>query len=673
MVLNLFHAEPLEAESAALDLVFARWAGHRRTNWRGLFEGYHRLRVLTYSAGVGMILELTDRFKDVEIVFGSERVLSRRFAAMVNLTGFAQYYDLKEALVDNRCLSEALAEHLGNAHAALLPRVADGSLRFRLLRGAPSHEKLYLLEAPCGATRVIAGSANLSTAAFTGDQRETVLVFDDDGEAFAHYAASYERDWAQAAPVEAAQIERARHSGLRLEDAPLVRHVLDRGIVVQEDAAAPREARSGAWSREALTQAEREGRRLAAVELPRDRRGRTLFNADTLKRMLAQVRNQPLQPEAGDRPPRVALDLDVPDMHLEGRNLLTPSNPERAAADANLLVDYYAGFEEHFRGDVLGAIHAYWALMVWLYASPFVSFLRRAAVLNNRIVYLYPHAAVVYGKSGAGKSQFIKTVQLSMYGLFRPVAAAEFTRTMFRGLRTQAGVFPIVVDDIQQRRFTDHAVEVIKDDFYCEAPAPVVILSANQDLKSIDTEIAKRCVVCHLDVSVPPKAAFADNRVRRVQENLGTDLYRSYVLRMLPRVRALRAALNDPASTGTEVDLLHIASRELVDCFSDHLGAAPPWARRLDIGDYVDVSQHKIQQKILDLLRANPGMFDVRRRRNQVILSAGTPQEARSLQRDLHDTIVRQLAADKVVLDLAELENFLGVRIKAGWKSRLWR
>ena len=59
----------------------------------------------------------------------------------------------------------------------MLPRVADGTVRFRLLRKMPSHEKLYFL-AGREKFRVITGSANLSLVALTGRQREVYIVFD---------------------------------------------------------------------------------------------------------------------------------------------------------------------------------------------------------------------------------------------------------------------------------------------------------------------------------------------------------------------------------------------------------------------------------------------------------------------------------------------------------------
>src|SRR5207244_10782006 len=83
---------------------------------------------------------------------------------------------------------------------ALLTRVVAGSLRFRLLRGRPSHEKLYLLSGPAG-WRVVTGSANLSLAAFEGRQQEIYVTFDGEP-AWALFDGHYQRDWRDSVAIE---------------------------------------------------------------------------------------------------------------------------------------------------------------------------------------------------------------------------------------------------------------------------------------------------------------------------------------------------------------------------------------------------------------------------------------------------------------------------------------
>ncbi|MGC1398291.1 phospholipase D family protein [Candidatus Binatus sp.] len=96
---------------------------------------------------------------------------------------------------------ERLGAELGKSGMALLPRIADQTLRFRLLRKMPSHEKLYLL-ANARNYRVITGSANLSLAALSGRHKEVYVVFDGE-EAYRAFDEYYTRDAGEADAVSA--------------------------------------------------------------------------------------------------------------------------------------------------------------------------------------------------------------------------------------------------------------------------------------------------------------------------------------------------------------------------------------------------------------------------------------------------------------------------------------
>jgi len=102
-----------------------------------------------------------------------------------------------------KALTEALGRLLGRSGTVLLDRVVAGTLRFRLLRGRPSHEKLLLLSGP-GGHRVLTGSANLSLAAFEGRQHEVHIAFDGEP-AWTVFDAYYQRDWKDSVPVLAQQ------------------------------------------------------------------------------------------------------------------------------------------------------------------------------------------------------------------------------------------------------------------------------------------------------------------------------------------------------------------------------------------------------------------------------------------------------------------------------------
>ena len=79
--------------------------GIREAAWRDLFEGFRSLKAITFSASVPAILEVVELFDDIEITFGSERVLSRELAALEQATTAAGYR-FTDALADQKVLIE---------------------------------------------------------------------------------------------------------------------------------------------------------------------------------------------------------------------------------------------------------------------------------------------------------------------------------------------------------------------------------------------------------------------------------------------------------------------------------------------------------------------------------------------------------------------------------------
>ena len=145
MELATLFREKAQSERRVLTIFRAAMIAREEASWRELFEGFHTLKAITYSSGLDLILELTEIFKDVEVTFGSERILSREHAALEQASHIARGYTFVDAIADQKAFLEKLGSELGKSGRALLPRVANQTLRFRLLRKMPSHEKLYLL------------------------------------------------------------------------------------------------------------------------------------------------------------------------------------------------------------------------------------------------------------------------------------------------------------------------------------------------------------------------------------------------------------------------------------------------------------------------------------------------------------------------------------------------
>jgi hypothetical protein len=152
MPVDLF-ADPEPSPAARPLTVFhAQLLGREQTSWEELFDGFTTLKAITFSSSLAFLVRLVPRFEDAEIVFGAESILSKEHLALAQASQLVQGYGFRDALADQKALVDALMQLLGQAGRALLERVAAGTLRFRLLRHKPSHEKLYLLAGPKGHT-----------------------------------------------------------------------------------------------------------------------------------------------------------------------------------------------------------------------------------------------------------------------------------------------------------------------------------------------------------------------------------------------------------------------------------------------------------------------------------------------------------------------------------------
>ena len=91
----------------ALEVFEAQLLGRRRTDWRTLFQGYRRLKAITYSSSIPALLAVADLFEEMEILFGSERVLGRELGALEDATAVAGYRFV-DAVADQKAAIERL-------------------------------------------------------------------------------------------------------------------------------------------------------------------------------------------------------------------------------------------------------------------------------------------------------------------------------------------------------------------------------------------------------------------------------------------------------------------------------------------------------------------------------------------------------------------------------------
>ncbi|TCZ51109.1 phospholipase D family protein [Roseicella aquatilis] len=657
----------------------ARLLRQRRADWRDLFQGYRHLRAITFSSSIPALLAVADLFEEMDVLFGSERVLGRELAALEEASALVGYRFIDAVADQKASIEQLLRPALARGGAPLLRRVQAGSLRFGVLREAPSHEKLYLLRGE-GRCRVVLGSANLSLSALTGRLRETFVVFDDP-EAYAAFAAYAARDAERADPVrpEMLVVPAGAAGGgsdlavaavpLPLEATPAVQS-LAAGLVVVEQ---PQRLVVAAPSAEALRAAGRLGAELRAMRLDRDRRGATVITARGFLQAWRTLASRPVVQES-DRVHRAAFDLDRGLVSLDEapwHAIGTAVDAGERRRDAGLLDAYLRSFAD-FYGDTAGIQRGYWALMAWLYAAPFAPLLRTALTRHDGETFRYPVCALVYGQSHGGKSHLSRVLVRSMFGIHKELPGRDFTTARALGLRERMGAVPLVVDDLNNRKMSEHLPDLVKADReFSDCYAPLLI-STNRDVQAVAPELRKRLVVVQV-AGAKPKALSTLPAQRAL--GVGTALYRDYLNRLAPRVPELLAAI--AADPGAPPDLMALSTACLRESLAAALGAAPDWAAALSSDDIDTLKDRPFLDALAELTERAPGQVTVDRRTGVMTLRfGGDTAAALRFEKLVPAQVLRGRIADALTLDLVALERECGYAAPAparSWLGRLRR
>jgi hypothetical protein len=637
--------------------------GARETAWQDLFEGFRSLKVITFSASVPAILDVARLFEDVEITFGSERVLSRELAALEQATTAAGYR-FTDALADQKAFIERFVRPaLSRRGTRLLERVQDGTLRFRLLREAPSHAKLYLL-AGDSRFRAVAGSANLSFAAFSGRQRETFFVADGEAD-YLRFLDYYAENEARSDPIDADLLVVASSDGkptrldvpadaVAIQDVPCFRFLKAQGAIVET----LRPPGATDLSAAALREAGALGAELQQMALDRNRSGATVISAGGLARAYRAHAARPITDKT-DRVPEARIDLDTGLVVLDSRpwhRIGAPVPWPEVEQDAAMLAPYFEGFGR-FYGDAEGLQRSYWALACWLYAAPFAPALRTAALRHDGSPLAYPVHAVLYGRSDGGKTMFSRVISRSMFGLEQMVRGKDFTTQRALGLRERLGAIPLIVDDVNRDRFSQYVPDLVKFDHESgEGYAPILI-STNRDVTAVTPDLRKRMVVCHIDGARPRGVPEAP--ARAALSGVGTALYRTYLDRLVPRLAGLMEALARDAHHPP--DLLLVSSEALSGLLAEALGAAPAWARPIAQEEIERLKDKPLLDLLDEIIEQNSERVRINRTSGDLVVDfGGDHNQAARFEKLVPAQALKGRFADAVKLDLDALERDFG-------------
>lgn len=633
-------------DSNHLDVVKLKYESCESLTWQKLFSGFDDLYAITYSSGIGFVCKLLDRFEQTEIIFGCEDVMD---------------YSM-QSIMAYQC---KLIERMRNGtYKKLSDRVENGTLHLYVARDVLSHEKIYLLSAKDGRKRVVMGSANMSASAFDGRQRENICYMDGD-EAFDWYMECYQTLKEKSTDEIGKSSILCADDGEHLDELPIAKTVrVKKAVVIQPVSEEQKEEVRFALDVKGLAVKFK-----PCVPKP-DKKGKIMLSPDKVriirKRM---VESKTLEKEQRSEYPQLDVELDEGCVTLNDQRLdLMPSKAE-VEKDVELFLRYMDGYEK-FHGDHAGMQLRYYEFANWFFCSPFMACMRDMAVRYNQNTLPYPVFGLVYGQSKAGKTSFLETLLKMMIGQKTKISAPDFTRSSIDSLKQTVHGAPIIVDDLTNDRFKQHAIETIKNDDFGIAEHlvnyPAVVISANEDVKAVASEVIRRTVICRVQAGLTNTEVMSSNIVRTVQREIGTAFYREYLRRMLDLVPELLEQMKDDEQDSAP-DILKTSSQVLMEIFEEYgPEKLPEYIRTLSLEDYFSekVTGGYAIKIIRDAWKTSRDSFEIYPRANELCYNAGVNYEADRILKELPETLEVRKSRDCLVMNLEEAQKFFGITFK---------
>lgn len=637
-----------------LDVVKMEFSGAETVSWQDLFSGFDTLHAITYSSGIGFVYRLLDLFEQAEIIFGCDEVIS---------------YSLQEVMAYQCKMVERIRETAGKMKVDLVSRIDQGTLRFYVAHSVLSHEKIYLLSAADGRKRVIMGSANMSFSAFGGHQRENICYLDGE-EAYQWYWGCYCQLREESTDQIAKDSLLCADDGENLEQLPIARTIrTQKALVLQPVEEAKGEVRF------ALDVKNLADKLAPSVPKP-DKKGKILLSPEKIKSIRRQVvATKTKEKELQSEYPQLEVFPDEAIVRLNGTDLDLNPPKEDVTRDAQLFLNYMAGYEK-FHGDVADMQRRYFEFANWFFCSPFMACMRDMAVRYNQNLLPYPVFGLVYGQSKAGKTSFLETLLKMMIGQKPKLSAPDFTRSSIENLKRTVKGAPIIVDDLTQTRFNQHAIETIKNDAFgvCDhlLQYPAVVISANEDVKAVAPEVTRRTVICRVQAGLTNTEVMRSSVVRTVQREIGTAFYREYLRKMLEVVSDLLEEMKDDASESAP-DILAASSQVLLGIFSACIeNDLPSYMRPLTLEDYFSekVTGRYARETIRNAWQISRSSFEISERAKELRYNAGAPWEADRILKELPETLEPHKSREWLIMNLEEARKFFDISFKKSWLDR---
>ena len=656
-IFDLAKEEKIDIKENVLQVIQAKMVCNKGVTWQELFEGFDEMYVITFSTGIEFTLQLLDKFKYSEIIYGCEAVLPPGISAVM--------------AVETKMISKIVKN---SSAVKLSQKIDEGKLKLLISRDTRSHEKVYCLRADDGRKRVITGSANMSASAFCGIQRENIVYFDDET-AFDYFYSKFKLFSEECSDeITKETVEVAKNlDNCNLENAedfPIIQNLQKKGAIYLESS-------DSVVDEELKIIAEIKGHEEDLRKImPKPRsKGEKLFISDEDLMIVKKKQKESIEniKRIKSNNPKLHINYVKKTLSFNGHIMdLFPGN-EEVRRDALCIKEFIDGIGTFGEGSDR-AQRNYYLFLNWCLCSPFMAYMRMVASKNEYETIRFPVIGMIYGDSNGGKSTFFKLLDKLMCGRIIPANKNEdFSYSRINALKTVCEGLPIYIDDLAKTQFQNNHEKIIKDDEWGIqknlSNYPAIAISTNR-VPSITNDISKRIVTCKINVGINNEQCVKNSKkVNDLIKQASTSLFCRYVNQMIDIVLELEEDIKNNKSPF--VDVLKESANVLKDIMEESLGEnLPKYMDDIYYFSYFGekaIAENSIN-KIVRAWESEPERFKVNRKKNLLIYSGDS--NSRYYLKTIADELPRSLDAklnvETLTMNLKEAQKLFACKFRRG-------
>lgn len=661
--LNLLNNEVLETNPVnKLEVINATFNETKGIDYNELFEGFNEIYAITFSTGIDFMYKLLNKFEYAEVIFGNENVVPEGLKTIMAVQGTLPTYIAEKFKQSNK-----LGEMIENE-----------TLKLYVAREYKSHEKIYILKSEDGKTRVITGSANMSSNAFNGFQRENIIYFDD-YEAYLYFINRFNdyRDLCSdriSKKVYLDIIKDKKDLKENIEDIPIINNLNGTTLILENDESREEEI--------IVTDIKNFQEELKEVIPPKEKNEKKIIlNVDKLN--IIKRNNTKLKRHKEilkETLPKLHIDYDTRTLNFNGVPFdLNPTDDE-IKSDLNCILKYFSGIDEFYGTEIekKDMKKDLFDFMNWYFASIFMPRLRYEGYrtyYNNTYYQYFPVIGILYNIENSGKTTFIKLLTKLMCGKeILESNSSEFTTTEVDKKKYLCEGVPILYNDLSKDQYNNHYEKVVKNDIFGIKERnfnyPSIVITSNT-VNNLSKDASKRTVAKKMEIKIDETLGKKLGRkINKIISTSSTALFREYVRIMFDKVDEMILEMRKEKNDNYEPDIFLESSKVLVSIFKRYCDIVPEYVListcAENLGD--GAVAKKVKKSVLLQYKNEPELFYRNKKQNKLIIKQPESNFNSRFLKDLFNELPSMLCAKlnqkTLVMNLKEAENFFGIKFK---------